>query len=411
MIGAVARLGDKAVPRLVAICQSEKQWDAAVEGKMYSVFNRLGDKAAGAIEPLSRLAGDEAEPSARRFRAIRALGAIGPSAILQFVETGAHFPTGTAQIDNAGASFATVELMRTIAELRGRAVSAGSFVAAIAGSEDWEARLAATRTIGRISYSDASDALLKLLKSPDDWRLVYGAAESLGMLKHNEAVSPLAEVSKAHWYPPVREVARHAIETIQNDGANQEEERLAPGERGFPDLERIGRDMETVLEEEAEKVRFAVLPPAPDLPVKIKADATAVQTEQRRAVAVDGGYLVARDYGEFGGDISFVDADGNSHVVVEENTHEIYKMPSGIFAVSGLAHMGYNSGFIYKIEKAGEQRWTGTKWRALPGAPRFSRVLKDGRLFVSCFDGIVLVTTDGEMKSVTRSECLRGSAP
>ena len=409
IIAAVRRLGEKAVPSLVSIYRSDRRWDADLEHRMHAVFNGAGDKAAGAIDPLLKIASDEAEPAAKRFRAIRTLAAIGPSACLQFLDSG-NTTLPAAPVDNVSESYTTVELMRTIAALGARAASAGPLVAAFLDSKDWDVRVAAARALGRIGHSESAGQLVQLLKSRHDWRLVFGAAESLGMLRRDEAVSVLAEVAKTHWHPPVREAAVHATQAIQNGREKPDNDDAAvPTGRGFPDLDDVGREIETLGEEEAGKLQFAMAPAPPALRIPIKTNDGGVRTEERRGVAVEGGYLVATDHGEWGGDVAFVDKDGNSRVLTEENTQEIYATGAGIFAVSGLAHMSFNGGVIYKIQKIGEQPWTAEKWRTLPGAPRFSRLLKDGSLLVSCHGGMVLVSPDGEMRSVTKSESMRAA--
>ena len=112
--------------------------------------------------------------------------------------------------------------------------------------------------------------------------------------------------------------------------------------------------------------------------------------------------------GEFGGEVGFIDRTGKAEVIAQMNTEAIYQTEHGIFAVTGLAHMSMNNGLIYKLGKNADGAWTAEKWRALPGAPVFSRLLQDGRIFVSCYGGIVLVSPDGSMKSLTRREALKG---
>jgi hypothetical protein len=94
-------------------------------------------------------------------------------------------------------------------------------------------------------------------------------------------------------------------------------------------------------------------------------------------------------------------------LVVSENTQALYPTTTGALAVTGLAHMDLDRGSVYKLAKRADGSWAGEKWRALPGAPRFSRMLKDGNLFISCNGGIVTISPDGEIRWLTRSESLR----
>ena len=123
-----------------------------------------------------------------------------------------------------------------------------------------------------------------------------------------------------------------------------------------------------------------------------------------RGVKVDDGYLVGSDRGEWGGEIAYVNREGKARILMPLNTEAIYKTKAGIVAVTGVAHMTFNSGCLFKISKTADGRWGAEKWRVLPGAPRFSRLLKNGNLFISCHGGMVLISPDGRMRSVTRQE-------
>ena len=232
---------------------------------------------------------------------------------------------------------------------------------------------------------------MKLLTNTEDWRLVFSAAESLGKLSAEEALPILIEVSQHHWYSPVREAAMNAGRSIRREPTDSTD----PGVESRIDCfsyENVGANIESLEENEAGLVRF---------PVK---------SRQRGRVKVEGSYLVGSDRGEWGGEITFVDLKGSSQTIASENTEAIYQTAQGLFAVTGLAHLSSNSGFIHRITKAADGAWWVEKWRALPGAPRFSRLLKDGSLFVSCYGGIALISAEGDIKSLTRSEALKQSA-
>jgi len=85
-------------------------------------------------------------------------------------------------------------------------------------------------------------------------------------------------------------------------------------------------------------------------------------------------------------------------VLLETNTSGIHRMPFGIMAVTGLAHLGLNNGMLYLVEEKNSDEFVVRKWKVLPGAPRRSGFLKNGSLFVSCANGVVMITPDGDMK-------------
>jgi HEAT repeat protein len=403
LTAAVANVGKNVVPPLLRLYHTELNWDADLEGVIYHTFHDLNDNASDAVGPLLKLAADEGQAEAKRFRAVKALGAIGPTALVPFLNTGNRFLSAVPAPEHAGGRYTSMRLLDSIAALRERGAGAGPLALKLLASEDWEVRVEAARALGRIGYDQASDQLSGVLQRPDDWRLVFCAAESLGMLKSRKAITALKELAERHWYPPVRTVALESITAIRSGTGREPKKRF--GAFDFFDGPP-GEDGDFLPEEDAGKLKLPVLPPAPQIAMMIKGEDGGVQTEKRTGIEVDGGYLVGADHGEFGGSISFIDEGGNSHVVADENTQEIYKTAEGVMSVGGLAHMGANSGFIFKLRKAGDQRWTAEKWRALPGAPRFSRLLKNGDLFVSCHGGIVVVSPAGEMKALTRDECL-----
>jgi len=63
-----------------------------------------------------------------------------------------------------------------------------------------------------------------------------------------------------------------------------------------------------------------------------------------------------------------------------------------------------NNGALFKLHSPKKGQWAAVKWRVLPGAPIFSRMLTSGDLFVSCVGGMVTVSPDGSMKCLKRSD-------
>ena len=429
---AIELLGQKAVPQLVQVYQKKSEWDADLEATMCFVFNELGEKASGAVEPLLKIAVDETEPSKKRRRAIAALGAIGLSAetaipqlqkLRQNRDMGISDAATTAVLGIGTAEAVPIlverleakpemNLLRDIAALKTHGRSAGPALVKFLDNEDWDLRIGAARALGYVGYEEAADSLVKLLNCIDDWRVVLSAAESLGRLKAKRAIPELLQISTNHWYPPVRDAAVMALKSIR-EGAPLESS--WPAENftfEFYDYEHAGEQMEYFTRKEAKQIRFPVakMPDQP-LPVTIKEKDGDIEKETRVGIKVEDGFLVGSDKGEWGGEITFIDLQGDSHVVIGKNTEAIYQTPQGIVAVTGLAHMFSNEGLIYKITKDAQGKWRARKWRALPGAPVFSCLLKDGNLLASCSGGIVLISPSGKMQSLNRSETLLKETP
>jgi HEAT repeat protein len=399
---------------------------------MAFVFKELGEQAVTAIDPLLKIASDQTIPPKERIRAITAVGSIGLPAEravpnLQTLQRNSDIEirsAATAAILNIGSAEAApilaarlehtadphrrMLLMRDIAELKALGKSAGPTVAKYLNDEDWNVRVGATRALGYIGYEEAVDDLIKLWSRLDDWRLVLSAAESLGRLKAERALPALKKVATTHWYPPVRKSAQNADKAIRSGEVAESKYHAENFPVEYFGYEQAGDNMEMLEIEDVKSIRFTLdTTQHQPLTVAIKEKDGTVKSRQLRGVKVEDGYLVGSDNGEWGGEITFVGLSNDPHVIAHDNTEAIYKTTHGIIAVTGLAHMTSNSGFIQTLSKGVDGRWTATKWKTLPGAPRFSRLLRDGRLLISCYGGIVLVSSDGEMTSLTRKQSLQ----
>ncbi|MBA2271279.1 MAG: HEAT repeat domain-containing protein [Chthoniobacterales bacterium] len=374
---AIEMLGKKAVPLLLEVFRSEDGWDDALERTMYEVFRSLGAKAADAVDPLVTLACDEAAPDPMRARAILTLGAIGSAAqrtaprlsklqdstspVIREANWSALIDTHSAEavpilttwLQNPPDRDAAKYHMRTIGTLGSQGIDAGSLVVRYLHDLDWDMRVEAAHTLGRIGYKNAPNELVECLARADDWRLVFRAAEALGRLKIKEAIPSLTDISTAHWYLPVREAALRAISAINGEAVPEQNE---PSKADTDDpfyLESVGQNLDSLDEKEVARLPLSAMRVA-DRAVRVRTQGEdgLAHVEKLRGIPVDGGHLVAADRGEWGGYIGFVGADQNLHVLTEENTQSIYKTGDGTLAVTGLAHLSFNSGFVYQIRQA-----------------------------------------------------------
>jgi|JI6StandDraft_1071083.scaffolds.fasta_scaffold01412_10 HEAT repeat protein len=429
---AIKMIGAKAVPDLMRVYQGETDWDNKLENTMAFTFKELGVNAVTAIYPLMEIANDQATAPERRIRAIAAVGFIGlpaeravpdlqalqqqsnqeisaaaTSAIVNIGSKEAG-PILAAKLEHTVDSFGRMLLMRDIAELKARARSAGPIVIKYLKDEDWNVRVGAALVLGYIGYDEAVDNLIQLLDRQDDWRLVWCAAESLGRLKADQALAALTKCSIGHWYPPVRKAALNAVKSIRDRAVTQPDDSTANFAFEFFAYEHAGQGMDELEEKDAKSIRFQIdTTHDKHLKVTIKDKDGTLKDEQLKGLEVEGGQLVGYDFGEFGGGIFFVDSTGDRLMIAEENTEAVYRTTAGIVAITGLAHMSMNHGSILMLTRSTDAKWTSARWRALPGAPRFSRLLQDGRLLINCYGGIVLVSMGGEMKVLTRDEALK----
>lgn len=288
-------------------------------------------------------------------------------------------------------------------------------------SGDWDARMNATRDLGHAGYTNAGPRLVELLKNADDWRQVYASAESLGRLKVKEAVPDLSVVSETHWYPPVRAAALKALCAIDGRATYEPERSMF---MDYPYIE-VERDADSMREPGLNDVLFEITTILSPYHLWLMRLRYTVQERSYRpkdnnssemeryvrirkvipdvCVRVDGGYIVGRDFGEFGGELMFVGRHRRQIMLVDDNTSGLYRMKSGIVAVTGLGHLIIDRGVLYRIT-GGAGDWKAIKWKILPGAPRRSRLLPSGDLFVACQSGSVVVSATGEIRMATRSE-------
>lgn len=84
---------------------------------------------------------------------------------------------------------------------------------------------------------------------------------------------------------------------------------------------------------------------------------------------VFGGMLLGVDNGEWGGNLTFEDAAGDSVELLRENVQGIVRNEAGVFVFTGLNHMGFNEGYIHSVSRTEAGRIEASLLGRLPGAP------------------------------------------
>ena len=258
--------------------------------------------------------------------------------------------------------------LRTLAGYGPEARAASPAITKLIESEKPAIRIAAVRALGYIGHDDARQLTPKLVPFLDDVdvHMSWVAAETLGRLRDPAVIDSLAEVAASHWYPPTRAAAAEAIRHI-NDGSDYTNDFLffdkymegfdVPSCGGHYDANRHGGS----------------------------------------EIVVEGGRLVWRNRGEFGGELEHVDRSGIATLVYEGNVIDVHKFGRSYVIAAGLAHMGANMGHLYVLEHE-RGRWTANFWRRLPGAPYASTVVDNGELLVHTYGGSLIVGPDGNMR-------------
>ncbi|ABF90197.1 PBS lyase HEAT-like repeat protein [Myxococcus xanthus DK 1622] len=389
------------------------------------VFHEMGSNSGPAVAPLLRVATGGESLLENQAHAIQVLGCIGPSAAaavpaLQALRKNAALrKTVDGALMRMGPAAATpvfvehlrtkptVYLLRDLAELRERGKGAGSAVVALLKNEDPQLRFAAARTLGYIQFTAATDALITMLGDVRDWRMAFAAAESLGRLRATRALAPLKAVATKHWAPPVRDAARKATKVING------KETYPAGNPNFAFEYFAGDRMRFDQQASLEPALVAApdeLPEASFGPLTYESEVRSVGVDGERrtpikqapqfGLRVSNGHLVGASRGEWGGELMHIPTDAAAKKILDANATGIHKVGEHIVAVTGLSHIVTNDGMLYRIVPR-DGAYVAEPWRVLPGAPRRSGLLSDGRLFVSCLGADVVITPEGDMRLAT----------
>ncbi len=437
---ALVMVGEKALPALAAFFGDQAPISDELSQTTGSIFADMGAKAKPAVPLLLEFSTNKKLPMPNRLGAVAALGAIGlgaAEAVPKLRELAKSEPASFSDaVDQAILGIGTPDaaeilaarlraapmdgrrdailILRDIAALKENGRGAGPLVARILDGESWDDRVCAARTLGYISYSPASADLKRMITSKEDWRLVYTATESLGRLKDSSAVPDLRLLAKDHWSPVVRKAALKAINVIQ--GNEVYESRWHPSNFPFEyfEYENLGYASSEEAKKESAKNRFIAeagrLSPAEVDRITYAIEIVGFDEKGRHvtkrearpdcALHFGNGVLIGGDRGEWGGELVYRDEKGVSQVLVAKNTHALHRMPFGVVATIGLAHLSMNSGYIYLVTAEPGGAPLAKPWKTLPGAPMRSGILENGDLFVACYGGDVLITPAGEFRRV-----------
>ncbi len=260
-------------------------------------------------------------------------------------------------------------------------------------------------------------ALETALGDPDDWRLPLVAAESLGRLRATHTRASLTATASSHWFAPVRAAARTALEALEGRHLYPEPSRdaFAYEFRSWDSVSGSPGSCVDLARFAAAAPRGETLDPKrnPALAKSLSYDREVrsygpdgERVDHRRVapdvgLRVDGAWLLGKDQGEWGGELVLKPDGGQPRIVLSQNVTGLHALPDGpIVAVTGLAHLSSSRGALYRVVCAPGEACRAAWWKALPRAPRSSRVVETGELLVDTDAGAVLVAPDGGMRMV-----------
>lgn len=295
-------------------------------------------------------------------------------------------------------------------------------------------RLEAAATLGYIGYSEAIPNLVSALDDVVDPRMPMVAAAALAQLQATSALAALDRTAAAHWYPPARDAARKAAESIRSGVEPPTPKRgnlyafvpFYPPPTSLPDCEQF-REQAVPEPPEAKLYTASAAAQLQRLayPSEIVSYGAADEAEQRAqgkdivdvrsdnllvhrqpirqtpdvALRVEGGWLAGSNRGEWGGELVFISDKGDVQRVADENVEDVYHLGTRIVATIGLAHLSRNEGAILEIKADTDGYWQSAVWRRLPGAPRMSyRVAPDSLLVQTAGLGAIVINANGDMR-------------
>jgi len=431
--GAITMLGEKAVPYLLKEYECDGRCDDKHLGFIGRVFGEMGERAQGVVPVMTNIAVDTNRDIVVRKEAIFALGQMKGTATegipaLKYLASGndkdiaASARESLVQIGGEEAIKILIEKINSMKEeddvidyfatfsdiaMNGQAaINAGEPLTSKLGYKVRAVRILAARTIGFIGYQNAAPKLIDKLGSVD-WLEVLVSAESLGRLKAGNALNKLEEVRVSFWYPPVREAAGKAIRVIRG------EDRYASPETGqqfyfkfipffgwsykykdecklqeYPLAKRdpnkyYARENKVLLEGMVYKTDDYIQEPMGDGWYKSVKKEKSKNTTATVALKVDNGWILGRDYGEFGGELVLWESEKDNEFLIDINVGEIFQTNNGIFAIGGIPLRG-DDGIIFKLEK-NDGKWKALPYRYFPKGALKAQMLADGRILINTF--------------------------
>ncbi|WP_256433117.1 HEAT repeat domain-containing protein [Myxococcus sp. CA040A] len=292
--------------------------------------------------------------------------------------------------------------VRDLAELGPHARHAGGVIVEHLASEGWDMRITAALALGLIQYAEATDALIAQLEDGPDWRRVHASARALGLLYAERAIESLERIAARHWYPPVKEAASQAVRVIRGEEeypAGRTNSVFFAHEHAGASLTATSRPFLDLGPDElpavflAQRTYSAEVFDMGEYPSRVKKRNQRPQCGLR----VSDGYLLGASRGEWGGELVHQRDDATETHILYTHVVGIHRLGPHIIVATGLAHLGGNTGRLYRVFAQGET-FDVEPWRQLPGAPQGSGWLADGRLYISCFGGAVLVSPEGDFE-------------
>lgn len=283
-----------------------------------------------------------------------------------------------------------------------------------------QARLAAVVTAWAIDYHAAVPQLRAVLADADrDWLVAYQALSALAELGGREARPDIARLARRHWYRPVRNSARRALNRLDG-GAFELPERRGREERGgfvgelnfAADVEaerdcrfdraggprRFGRDAPVPARGPRRgTVRVALEPPSREA---LAALGRAPELPPHGALTLDwrrpDGRIVAIDGGRWEGGLFTVGAGGKLRRILAGNVLAVFRMGVNLVVITGVRGTISDEGELWRLPAHGALAMPDGPLR-LPARPTDFALTSDRTLLIRTERGDLAVDGRGRL--------------
>ncbi len=311
-------------------------------------------------------------------------------------------------------------IFRDLSEIGLAANSVGDKLIPYLNSTVWENRSYAAVTLGNIGYYQAIPELLKLLSNKEDWQQVYAALNALNLFIDKSTVAQIEKVANSHWYKPLREYANKVAIAISSGKSYK-----SGTERNYLDLLNYNQISEEdhICDEED----YSILPESSENK-QYQSDEQSLSAFRYKnpmcsdsryeedyrefcfsdesfitpsvAVKFSESWITGDDRGEWGGELIAFSNNKPTKTLLNENIEDIYVLGDYAYVITGLAHMIFNNGLIYRLENT-ESGYLIQPLYRLPGAPMSSWKISNNSILINTMSGSVIFNPEQGLKMST----------
>ena len=413
---ALSKLGERALAELMPLLENDEKSRLAAE-----VIAEMKPLPIAYAATWTEVALDRREPLSERVAALRGIAALGPAAeqasivlhvLLTSNEpeikkqaditlTAVRDPIVIEQLAKACQPHApkfdflalkSIQCLNEIAEFGPEGSAAGDALMPFLDSENQAERAYGILTLGYINYGPAIRKIDEALDSKD-WRVVYAAVRGVGWLGDKNATVKLDNLASSYWLVELKDDAARVASALRSPKGRLERapwKTMHSGMQVNPtslitDGIRGERDAcpSDLWQWQQEKFRIQQI--------------RDVNAHALRLSNGDvNGELVGTDHGEWGGDLTWIPSKGAPVVLDRDNVRGMDYDGRGAIVLFGLAHMGFNYGYVLNVTANGDGSWSQTDVAHLPGEPgSWARLKSDRVAIVTAGRVVVFSSKDG----------------